>query len=124
METQSTAKRRCQNERTKGKKKDKVSTPYQASTPVKTEPMPACVTDTKVKPERDALVLPHVKPDIQTLGNTETGESFATRIAKGSGWILIDEYSAPKSPSRNGKRTNSHTKCNSDKHPDKNGQPT
>ena len=56
-ETPPTAKRRRLNGRTRGGKKDKVSTPYQVSTPVKTEPTSTSVTDTKVKPKMDAMVL-------------------------------------------------------------------
>ena len=56
-ETPPTAKRRRLNGRTRGGKKDKVSMPYQVSTPVKTEPTSTSVTDTKVKPKMDAMVL-------------------------------------------------------------------
>ena len=59
----------------------------------------------------DALVLPDLKPDVKpyvkTLGKDNTGESFANRVAKGSGWILINEYSAPKSPDRSEEKTDS-----------------
>ena len=52
----------------------------------------------------DALVPPDVKPDIKpdvkTLGHGNAEESFATRAAKGSKRILIDEYPAPKSPGK------------------------
>jgi hypothetical protein len=117
METKPNAKRRRLNGRRGGGKKDKTPTPYHA--PVKTEP--TVVTDIKVKPEMDALVLPDVKPDVKTLDNDNTGESFATRIEKGSGWILIDEYSTPKSPDRNGTKPGQRrtgTKFKSDKIPE------
>ena len=50
----------------------------------------------------DALVPPDIKPDIkpdvESLEKNDTEEIFATRIAKGSKWILIDEYPKPNPP--------------------------
>ena len=84
----------------RGGGKQKAPTPCQ--TRVQTKPTVA--TNAKNKSGMDALVLsdvkPDIKPDIKMLGNDNVEESFATRVAKGSGWILIDEYSAPKSPGK------------------------
>ena len=92
MDTKPNPKRRRLNGKRGGWKK-KAPTP--CHTPVQTEPIVA--TDAKAKPGMDALVLPDVKPDVKSLGDDIGEESFATRVAKGSGWILIDKYSTPKS---------------------------
>ena len=84
----------------RGGGKQKAPTPCQ--TRVQTKPIVA--TNAKNKSGMDALVLsdvkPDIKPDIKMLGNDNVEESFATRVAKRSGWILIDEYPAPKSPDK------------------------
>ena len=66
-------------------------------------PRPTPVATTlKNTPGMDAMVLPDVKldikPEIKPPGNDNTEENFATRIAKGGKWILIDEYPAPNPP--------------------------
>ena len=52
----------------------------------------------------DALVPPDiktdVKPDVKSFGHDNVEESFATRVAKGSKRILIDEYPETKSPGK------------------------
>ena len=60
------------------------------------------ITPSKNTPGMDALLSPDVKPDIKPyvkpLDDDNTEESFATRIPKGSKWILIDEYPKPNPP--------------------------
>jgi hypothetical protein len=60
------------------------------------------VTPLKNTSQTDALVPPDVKPDIKPdvkpLDNSNNEESFATSIAKGRQWILIDEYPKPNPP--------------------------
>ena len=46
----------------------------------------------------DVLVPPDVKPDVKPLGDDNMEESFATRIAKGSRRILINEYPELRPP--------------------------
>ena len=73
----------------------------------KTQQEPACTdaNDSKNKPNMDALVLPDVK-DIETLHSNKRSGSILFRVAKGSGRILIDEYSTTKCPAKVARKRN------------------
>ena len=74
---------------------------------VKKEPDPAQDTETgpDVKPNVKDME-PDVKLNIGALHNKEESESFMSRIAKGSGQILIEEYSTTDTPKKSCKSMN------------------